>query len=117
MVGGISAPRVIEQCLVHGTSVSAVALSQGFNANVVRKWIWQYEARKLAAGSKLLPVQLVEAAKRSDRGQRRASSTDEAPAPPMNPIEIQIGAARVSVGPQVDVGALGPVLDVLLLSR
>ena len=31
--------EVIAQCLVPGASVSAIALSHGINANVIRKWL------------------------------------------------------------------------------
>lgn len=109
---------VVERCLEPGASVSATALAHGLNANVVRKWIRQYQTRKLAATSKLLPVHLVEAApSKASRRSRRPTIAVGCAASPIKTIEIQIGAARVSVGSVVDAGALQMVLDALLRAR
>ncbi len=35
---------VVARCLVLGTSLAAVALANGFNANLVRKWVRQRQA-------------------------------------------------------------------------
>ena len=49
---------VVAKCLAPGASLAAVALANGFNANLVRRWVEQQQSRH--AGSKstarLLPV-------------------------------------------------------------
>ncbi len=47
---------VVTQCLVPGASVSAVALSHGINANVIRKWLPRREPETGAALATMLPV-------------------------------------------------------------
>ena len=45
---------VVQKCLVPGASLAAVALSCGFNANLVRRWVRQYQERSVS--TKLVPV-------------------------------------------------------------
>lgn len=49
---------VVAKCLAPGVSLAAVALANGFNANLVRKWVRQRQARDAVANTaaKLLPV-------------------------------------------------------------
>ena len=47
---------VVTQCLVPGASVSAIALSHGINANVIRKWLPRREPETGAALATMLPV-------------------------------------------------------------
>jgi transposase len=46
--------EVVAQCLAPGASVSAIALSHGINANVIRKWLPQRDSR--VATATMLPV-------------------------------------------------------------
>jgi transposase-like protein len=48
--------EVIAQCLQPGTSVSAIALSHGINANVIRKWLPQGDLRVAPGTAAMLPV-------------------------------------------------------------
>ena len=43
--------EVAAQCLMPGASVSAIALSHGINANVVRKWLPLYRNQPLATAA------------------------------------------------------------------
>jgi transposase-like protein len=56
----LESKRVIAQrCLVPGTSVAGVALANGVNANLVRKWIHKYRAGEygeIGSSISLLPV-------------------------------------------------------------
>jgi transposase-like protein len=49
---------VVAKCLVPGASLAAVALANGFNANLVRRWMRERQAGKALARSvpRLLPV-------------------------------------------------------------
>ncbi|MDO8772107.1 MAG: transposase [Burkholderiaceae bacterium] len=47
---------VVAQCLVPGVSVSAIALSHGINANVIRKWLPRREPGTSTALASMLPV-------------------------------------------------------------
>ncbi|WP_309678662.1 transposase [Polaromonas sp.] len=48
--------EIVSQCLVPGASVSAIALSHGINANVIRKWLPRREPGTAAALATMLPV-------------------------------------------------------------
>lgn len=96
---------LVQQCLMPGASVAATAMTNGVNANLLRRWIVLHGARGRAAGPALLPVRL------------ETSPVAGAPppcAPPMPQIiEIEIHGVRVRVHGQVDAQRLGVVLDVL----
>ena len=51
--------EVVAQCLAPGASVSAVALSHGINANVIRKWLPQGDLRIATGTATMLPVRRV----------------------------------------------------------
>lgn len=104
---------VVEECLVPGASVSAVALAYGFNTNLVRKWIVKHQARALARTTEaLLPVKVIEAPGRSTRSSRQGAGK-RTPELGSGWIEIEIGAARVIVRGKVEAGQLRVVLDAL----
>jgi transposase len=109
---------VVEKCLVPGASVSAVALSHGFNTNLVRKWIVKHQARRALAqtAGALVPVSVIEASATSTRVSKRSAGR-RAPEVASGWIEIEIGAARVIVRGQVEAGQLRGVLDALGLWR
>ena len=109
---------VVEQCLVSGASVSAVALAHGFNTNLVRKWIKQYQAQQRlprAAGA-LVPVRVIEAPARLPRRSAGAASRRGGELA-SGSIEIHIGAARVILRGWVDGGRLRMLFDALGLWR
>jgi transposase len=112
---------LVQRCLEPGISVAASAMANGVNANLLRKWILQYQRKqrsKTAASTKsnaqsapvLLPVKL--------------SQGDAAPAPisveaikPKAPthgaIEIEYAGARIVLRGLISAQQLGVVLDCL----
>jgi transposase len=107
---------VVEKCLVPGASVSAVALTHGFNTNLVRKWIVKHQAARALArpAGALVPVSVIEAPRRSTKTSGRGTGK-RTPGLPSGWIEV--GAARVIVRGQVESGQLRVVLDALGLWR
>ena len=61
--------EVAEQCLMPGASVSAIALSHGINANVIRKWL-PPEAAPMARAPVLMPVTIEPDAPRAQASAR-----------------------------------------------
>lgn len=94
---------VIAKCLAPGASLAAVALANGFNANLVRKWVRDTQARPEAT---LLPVAL-EPALPADAGRSAACGS----------IEIRTGRIQLLVHGLVDPDQLSVVLNTLLRSR
>ena len=112
---------LIERCLHPGASVSAIALENGINANLLFKWRRMHlresacasapGARQLASRSAhalLLPVRIEPAAVGA-----MAPATASMPRPSSGVIEIDIGAARVRVRGAVDPANLHCVLQTL----
>ena len=106
---------LIERSLQPGASVSAIALENGINANLLFKWRRMHlrAASRVedrgAAQAVLLPVQLTPA---------QAMPLHKAPMPSTSPmpagvIEIDIGAARVRLRGAVDEANVRCVLQAL----
>jgi transposase len=105
---------VVAQCLVPGVSLAAVALDNGFNANLVRRWVRRglAGAGKVSGDAKLLPVTITD----SDTNAPLDPSSNKlqpCPASPRGTIEIEFAGARVLVKGAVDMAALRVVLDAL----
>ena len=100
--------ELVRQCLVPGTSVAAMGLAHGINANLLRRWIAMSTTRAGAPVSRptLLPVTLRE---QSAVSQPFASS---APSTPQT-IEIEVHGARIRLHGCVDAQRLGVVLEAL----
>ncbi len=98
---------VIAKCLAPGASLAAVALANGFNANLVRKWVRDREAKSEA---NLLPVALAPTGIQavSERASQCAAGGS---------IEIRMGRVEVLVHGLVDHEQLSVVLNTLLRSR
>lgn len=77
--------EVAAQCLTPGASVSAIALSHGINANVIRKWLPPGPA-PMARAPVLMPVTI----------EADAPPVLAAPAPP---IELSIHGATLCLPP------------------
>jgi transposase len=105
---------VVEKCLIPGASVSAIALAHGFNTNLVRKWIVNYQSHQGLGGSigRLVPVGVIEAGAKPTKGSKRTAGK-RAPERASGWIEIQIGAVRVMVRGKVEAGELRVVLEAL----
>ena len=101
---------VVQKCLVPGASLAAVALSCGFNANLVRKWVRQHQERSVS--TKLVPVVVtpqVTLAKTKTMARTKGKNIHSS-------LELQIGAARLVLR-VVDLEQLRVVLDALLGTR
>ena len=113
--------RVVERCLAPGASVAAVALAHGFNANLVRRWVRQYQASQAEAAGRpqLITVSVVEVRSAAGRAaskpaKRRSSKQAEAIEPAQTGrIEIQIGTAIVRLHGNVEAATLRTVLQAL----
>lgn len=91
--------EVAAQCLMPGASVSAIALSHGINANVIRKWLPLGPA-PMARAPVLLPVMI----------EHDAPPAQVAPAPP---IELSIHGATLRLPPGFAEQDLRSILRVL----
>lgn len=91
--------EVAAQCLMPGASVSAIALSHGINANVIRKWLPPGPA-PMARAPVLLPVTI---------------EPDAPPAHPAaaQPIELSIHGATLRLPPGFATQDLRSILQVL----
>lgn len=108
---------VVRQCSEPGVSVAAVAMRNGINANLVRRWMVRQRRELMAASTKpqsaMLPV-AIEATPPLLLGPSvgdDASSTRKRAAAAT--IEIELYGARIYLRGGVDGDALRSVLDVL----
>ena len=91
--------EVVEQCLMPGASVSAIALSHGINANVIRKWLPPGPA-PMARAPVLLPVTIEPDALSAQPGAAQ-------------PIELSIHGATLRLPPGFATQDLRSILQVL----
>lgn len=102
---------VVEACAAPGTSLAAVALAHGINANLVRRWVVRARGRRAGSAAKaptaLLPVTVIPEQIAADlpRATRVRASAGT--------IELEIYGARLRLRGEVDAGALRSVLAVL----
>lgn len=99
--------EVVAQCLVPGASISAIALSHGINANVIRKWLPKHAPRAAGGTATMLPV-TIECAPPAARRKRAA-----APAESRAPIELSLAGATVRLPPGFDTQELRTIVQVL----
>ncbi len=106
--------ELVERCQQPGVSVSAIALENGINANVLFRWRREHlraisgVARHGAGQAVLLPVQLAAAITPTE-----PASMSTRPVVLEGVIEIEIGAARVRLRGCVDDANLRCVLHTL----
>ncbi len=103
---------VVAKCLAPGASLSAVALANGFNANLVRRWVRERQTGDAVAKSKakLLPVTLdAEPGRQMPQRMRSLVAPVRKAAP--GSMEIRIGEIELVVHGHVDAGQLSAVLD------
>jgi hypothetical protein len=84
--------RIVQACQQGGISIAAVALANGLNANMVRKWVIEAEGTQ--------PPGRPSAAKRTTAVSERAMH-DAAPAPGFIPIPTAIGATETHIGVEI----------------
>ena len=107
---------VVKQCGAPGVSVAAIAMQNGINANLVRRWIVRQQRELVAARAKpqsvMLPIAIeatpsvleTRAGDDASSKRRRAAAAT---------IEIELYGARIHLRGGVDADALRSVLDVL----
>lgn len=104
---------VVAQCLVPGASVSAIALSHGINANVIRKWLPLHRAGTSTSSATMLPV-TIKAAAPVATSQPRMYAPVAATRPP---IELSLGAATVRFPAGFDPTELHSIVQILAALR
>ena len=111
---------VVAKCLAPGASLAAVALANGFNANLVRKWVRQRQARDASANpaTKLIPVRIEQEPARllpESLVSRRAAAPVSAAQ--FGSMQLHIGTIELVLHGRVDRKQLSLVLETLLHSR
>jgi len=105
---------VVRQCSAPGVSVAAVAMQNGINANLVRRWIVR---QQLVAASAKPPPAMLPVAIDATATMPGAGTGGNAPNKPKRAaaasIEIELYGARIHLRGGVDTDALRSVLDVL----
>jgi transposase len=104
--------RIIEEALVPGVSVAAVARAHGINANMLFSWRKMYHAGLLnegASGVRLLPVRVREEKERKPSGLQAQPGRRE-----WSSIEVRLAKAQVRIVGAMDAGVVRAVLESLL---
>jgi len=104
---------VVAKCLVPGASLSAVALANGFNANLVRKWVRQHGAPTRRSGATVLPVTVAPPARAQRIPDTRVGALSVEP----GAIEIRLGSLEVILHGRIDSQSLAQVLEALTTHR
>ena len=111
---------VVAKCIVPGASLAAVPLANGFNANLVRRWVREHQARNTLARTapRLLPVTIQAEQTRvpservvSKRSAARARTCD------CGSMQLRVGSVELVLHGTVDREQLSLVLEALLRSR
>lgn len=105
--------EIVSQCLVPGASVSAIALSHGINANVIRKWLPRREPGTTAALATMLPV-TIEPVVRVVIRKAPAQVTLGAARPA---IELSLAGATVRLPAGFDPAELRSIVQILAVLR
>lgn len=105
--------EIVAQCLVPGASVSALALSHGINANVIRKWLPRREPGTAAAFATMLPV-TIEPVVRVVIRKAPAQVTLGAARPA---IELSLAGATVRLPAGFDPAELRSIVQILAVLR
>lgn len=111
---------VVAKCLAPGASLAAVALANGFNANLVRKWVRQRQAHNAVVNTtaKLVPVTIQTEQTRvlAERAVSRRSGARLRHAD-SGSMQLRVGAIELVLQGAVDREQLSLVLEALLRSR
>jgi transposase len=107
---------IVAKCLLPGASLAAVALANGFNANLVRRWVDQSQVREACSkpSARLLPV-TIEPDQTRKAGADGVIRLGRASEP--GSMEIRIGRVELIVHGTVEREQLSIVLETLLRSR
>ena len=111
---------VVAKCLVPGASLAAVALANGLNANLVRRWMRERQAENIPTRTpaKLLPVTIQAEQARllpervvSKRSAARARRCD------CGSMQLRVGSIEMVLHGTVDREQLSLVLETLLRAQ
>lgn len=111
---------IVAKCLVPGASLAAVALANGFNANLVRRWVRECQAGNalVRTAARLLPVTIQAEQTRvpSERvGSKR--STVRARRCDCGSMQLRVGSIDLVLHGTVDREQLSLVLETVLHAR
>ena len=104
--------EVVAQCQVPGASVSAIALSHGINANVIRKWLPRPKPGTSTLLARMLPVSIEPAA--ADTPKPGMNPTHAAARPP---IELSLAGVTVCLPAGFDPAELRSIVQILAALR
>jgi transposase-like protein len=105
--------EVVAQCQVPGASVSAIALSHGINANVIRKWLPRPQPGTSTSLAAMLPVR-VEAATPAITPK---PEMDRTVAAERAPIELSLAGATVRLPAGFNPVELRSIVQILAALR
>ncbi len=105
--------EVVAQCLAAGASVSAIALSHGINANVIRKWLAAHRPGSSGTLTTMVPVTINSAPAVSTFGGKAHAQTGAA----RPPIELTLAGATVRLPAGFDPHELRSVVQILAALR
>ena len=105
--------EVVAQCLMPGASVSAIALSHGINANVIRKWLPRRKPGASASLTTMLPVNIESAPPVATR--RPGMHATRGAARP--PIELTLAGATLRLPAGFDPTELRSIVQILAALR
>lgn len=105
--------EVVAQCLAAGASVSAIALSHGINANVIRKWLPRRRPGASASLKTMLPV-TIDSAPAVPTSRPGTPAARGATRPP---IELSLAGATVRLPAGFDPQELRSVVQILATLR
>lgn len=103
--------EVVAQCLLPGASVSAIALSHGINANVIRKWLPQRGPGTSVVRTTMLPVTIQSESSVATPRSGMRGSRDAAP------IELTLAGATVRLPAGFDPRELRSIVQILVALR
>jgi transposase len=97
---------IVEQCRRPGVSIAAVALANGLNANVVRRWLVEPRASSaMRAPADLVPVVI--------RNIPKRAAAAKSMAPEATAIEIDVNGARIRMNAQATAEQIAAVVSAL----
>ncbi|TAM36956.1 MAG: hypothetical protein EPN61_15315 [Burkholderiaceae bacterium] len=106
---------VVARCLEPGASVSAIALSHGINANVIRKWLPRHGGMTSTAMATMLPVKVESAAVPVPVNPKPRMTMPLAG--PRSPIELILNDATVRLPAGFDPAELRSIVQILVARR
>ena len=98
---------IVAQCGKPGVSIAAVALANGLNANVVRRWLVEQrgEGGTVKTATDLVPVVIQDMPKRAATARAIALETTA--------IEIDVNGARIRLNARATAEQIGAVVSAL----